>query len=88
MSLFSRNTGHEWQLAGQGPEYNAKASLAILQGQGEDAHNAAIIANVAALLYLTGKASDLKTAAKHVTELLASGSAMNTLNAIIEVSHG
>ncbi|MCC9662556.1 anthranilate phosphoribosyltransferase [Pseudoalteromonas sp. MB41] len=76
------------QLAGQGPEYNAKASLAILQGQGEDAHNAAIIANVAALLYLTGKASDLKTAAKHVTELLASGSAMNTLNAIIEVSHG
>ncbi|WP_304636880.1 MULTISPECIES: anthranilate phosphoribosyltransferase [Pseudoalteromonas] len=76
------------QLAGQGPEYNAKASLAILQGQGEMAHNAAIIANVAALLYLTDKASDLKAAADHVSELLASGKAMDTLNAIIEVSHG
>lgn len=76
------------QLAGQGPEYNAKASLAILQGQGEMAHNAAIIANVAALLYLTDKASDSKAAADQVNELLASGKAMDTLNAIIEVSHG
>tara|TARA_Y100000034_G_scaffold124897_1_gene173688 strand:- start:442 stop:1461 length:1020 start_codon:yes stop_codon:yes gene_type:complete len=76
------------QLAGQGPEYNAKASLAILQGQGEMAHNAAIIANVAALLYLTDKAGDLKTAADQVSNLLASGKAMDTLNAIIEVSHG
>ena len=76
------------QLAGQGPEYNAKASLAILQGQGEMAHNAAIIANVAALLYLTDKASDLIAAADQVSELLASGKAMDTLNAIIEVSHG
>ncbi len=76
------------QLAGQGPEYNAKASLAILQGQGEMAHNAAIIANVAALLYLTDKAGDLKAAANQVSELLASGKAMDTLNAIIEVSHG
>lgn len=76
------------QLAGQGPEYNAKASLAILQGQGEMAHNAAIIANVAALLYLTDKVGDLKAAADQVSELLASGKAMDTLNAIIEVSHG
>ncbi|MEC8225691.1 MAG: anthranilate phosphoribosyltransferase [Pseudomonadota bacterium] len=76
------------QLAGQGPEYNAKASLAILQGQGEMAHNAAIIANVAALLYLTDKAGDLKAAADQVSNLLASGKAMDTLNAIIEVSHG
>ncbi|WP_404340368.1 anthranilate phosphoribosyltransferase [Pseudoalteromonas mariniglutinosa] len=76
------------QLAGQGPEYNAKASLAILQGKGEPAHNAAIIANVAALLYLTEQASDFKAAATTVSELLHSGIAMNTLNAIIEVSHG
>ena len=76
------------QLAGQGPEYNAKASLAILQGQGEMAHNAAIIANVAALLYLTDKASDLPPPPDPARELLASGKAMDTLNAIIEVSHG
>lgn len=75
-------------LAGEGPQYNANASLAILQGNGTDAHNAAIIVNVAALLYLTGKSASLKDAAKKVQTLLSSGKALNTLNAIIEVSHG
>ncbi|WP_024595004.1 anthranilate phosphoribosyltransferase, partial [Pseudoalteromonas sp. AC163] len=76
------------QLAGEGPQYNANASLAILQGKGTDAHNAAIVVNVAALLYLTGKAETLKEGAKQVQTLLSSGQAMNTLNAIIEVSNG
>lgn len=76
------------QLAGEGPQYNAKASLAILQGSGTDAHNAAIVVNVAALLYLTGKAATLKEGAQQVHTLLSSGQAMNTLNAIIEVSNG
>ncbi len=76
------------QLAGEGPQYNANASLAILQGKGTDAHNAAIVVNVAALLYLTGKAETLKEGAKQVQALLSSGQAMNTLNAIIEVSNG
>ncbi|MDQ2043775.1 anthranilate phosphoribosyltransferase [Pseudoalteromonas sp. 20-92] len=76
------------QLAGEGPQYNANASLAILQGKGTDAHNAAIVVNVAALLYLTGKAATLKEGAKQVQTLLSSGQAMNTLNAIIEVSNG
>ncbi len=76
------------QLAGEGPQYNANASLAILQGKGTDAHNAAIVVNVAALLYLTGKAETLKKGAKQVQTLLSSGQAMNTLNAIIEVSNG
>jgi anthranilate synthase/phosphoribosyltransferase len=76
------------QLAGEGPQYNAQACLAILQGQGTDAHNAAIVVNVAALLYLTGKAASLKAAAQQVHSLLRSGKAMNTLNTIIEVSHG
>ncbi|MBZ2193932.1 anthranilate phosphoribosyltransferase [Pseudoalteromonas arctica] len=76
------------QLAGEGPQYNANASLAILQGKGIDAHNAAIVVNVAALLYLTGKAETLKEGAKQVQTLLSSGQAMNTLSAIIEVSNG
>ncbi|MBH0041245.1 anthranilate phosphoribosyltransferase [Pseudoalteromonas sp. SWXJZ10B] len=76
------------QLAGEGPQYNANASLAILQGKGTDAHNAAIVVNVAALLYLTGKAKTLKEGAKQVQTLLSSGQAMNTLSAIIEVSNG
>ena len=76
------------QLAGEGPQYNANASLEILQGKGTDAHNAAIVVNVAALLYLTGKAETLKEGAKQVQTLLSSGQAMNTLSAIIEVSNG
>ncbi|MBB1338963.1 anthranilate phosphoribosyltransferase [Pseudoalteromonas sp. SR44-2] len=76
------------QLAGEGPQYNANASLAILHGKGTDAHNAAIVVNVAALLYLTGKAETLKEGAKQAQTLLSSGQAMNTLNAIIEVSNG
>ncbi|MEM5531583.1 anthranilate phosphoribosyltransferase [Pseudoalteromonas arctica] len=76
------------QLAGEGPQYNANASLAILQGKGIVAHNAAIVVNVAALLYLTGKAETLKEGAKQVQTLLSSGQAMNTLSAIIEVSNG
>ncbi|BED89414.1 anthranilate phosphoribosyltransferase [Pseudoalteromonas sp. MM1] len=76
------------QLAGEGPQYNANASLDILQGKGSDAHNAAIVVNVAALLYLSGKVQSLKEGAQQVQTLLSSGTAMNTLNAIIEVSHG
>jgi len=76
------------QLAGEDPQYNANASLAILQGKGSEAHNAAIIVNVAALLYLTGQAQSLKQGAQITHSLLRSGKAMDTLNAIIEVSHG
>ncbi|WP_076922267.1 anthranilate phosphoribosyltransferase [Pseudoalteromonas sp. SK20] len=76
------------QLAGEGPQYNANASLAILQGKGTEAHNAAIVVNVAALLYLIGQAESLKQGAQITHSLLRSGKAMDTLNAIIEVSHG
>lgn len=75
------------QLAGEGPEYNAKASLAILSGTGSDAHNAAIIVNVAALLYMTEKVKSLKAGAQYVSDVLKSGQALNTLNAIVEHSN-
>lgn len=75
-------------IAGDTPEYNAKASLSILNGEGEAAHNAAIIANVAALLVLTDKASNFKTASQQVREVLASKKAMTTLANIVEVSNG
>lgn len=74
-------------LAGEGPEYNANASRAILAGTGTPAHNAAIIVNVAALLYLTGKVDNFKTGAEQVADILKSGQALNTLNAIVEQSN-
>ncbi|MFY8273319.1 anthranilate phosphoribosyltransferase [Pseudoalteromonas sp. SSDWG2] len=75
-------------LAGSGPDYNAQAATAILSGQGSAAHNSAIIANVAALLVLNNKAANFKEAAQHVAHILKSGVAMQTLNAIKEVSNG
>ncbi|WP_394190453.1 anthranilate phosphoribosyltransferase [Pseudoalteromonas atlantica] len=75
------------QLAGEGPEYNANASLAILAGKGSDAHNAAIVVNVAALLYMTKKVENLKAGAQYVSDVLKSGRALSTLNAIIEHSN-
>jgi anthranilate phosphoribosyltransferase len=74
-------------IEGKGPEYNAKATLAILKGEGKPAHNAAIIANVAALLYLTNKADSFEQGAKIVADKLASGQTINTLNNIIKVSN-
>lgn len=75
-------------IKGGTPEENAKISKAILQGKGEDAHNAAVIINTAALLYLNGKANSLKEAADIARDVLASGQAYNTLEKLVEVSNG
>ena len=76
------------QLSGQGPDYNANATRAILSGQGEPAHTSAVVINVAALLVLTGKAANFKKASAQVQDVLQSQQAQRTLDTIIEVSHG
>lgn len=76
------------QLSGQGPDYNANATRAILSGQGEPAHTSAVVINVAALLVLTGKAANFKEASAQVQDVLQSQQAQRTLDTIIEVSHG
>ncbi len=76
------------QLAGDGPEYNAEATRAILAGKGEEAHNAAVSANVAALLYLSGDVKTVREGAEFARDVLKSGKANDTLAKIVEVSHG
>ncbi|MCG7542814.1 anthranilate phosphoribosyltransferase [Pseudoalteromonas sp. MM17-2] len=76
------------QLSGQGPDYNANATRAILSGQGEPAHTSAVVINVAALLVLTDKAANFKEASAQVQDVLQSQQAQRTLDTIIEVSHG
>ncbi|TMO43477.1 anthranilate phosphoribosyltransferase [Pseudoalteromonas ruthenica] len=76
------------QLSGQGPDYNANATRAILSGQGEPAHTSAVVINVAALLVLIGKAANFKEASAQVQDVLQSQQAQRTLDTIIEVSHG
>lgn len=75
-------------IKGGTPAENADIIKQILSGTGEPAHNSAVIINCAALLYLHDKASDLKQAAQLASEVLASGKAMQTLQALVAVSNG
>ena len=73
-------------LVGGSPEQNANYSKDILAGQGLPAHNAAIAANVGAVLYLTGKANTFKEGAKQAQAVMASGLALTTLSRLCEAS--
>ena len=74
-------------IKGGTPQENAEYIRAILSGNGQPAHNAAVIINCAALLYLHGKANDLKTAANMASEVLASGKALMTLENMVAISN-
>jgi len=74
-------------IKGGTPQENAEYIRAIISGKGQPAHNAAVIINCAALLYLHDKASDLKTAANMASEVLASGKALTTLENMVAISN-
>jgi anthranilate phosphoribosyltransferase len=74
-------------IKGGTPQENAEYIHAILSGNGKPAHNAAVIINCAALLYLHDKTSDLKVAAKMASEVLASGKALTTLENMVVISN-
>jgi len=74
-------------IKGGTPQENAEYIKAILKGDGLPAHNAAVIINCAALLYLHNKASNLKEAADIAKDVLASGKAYNTIQKLVEVSN-
>ncbi|MFT5757399.1 MAG: anthranilate phosphoribosyltransferase [Alteromonadaceae bacterium] len=74
-------------IKGGTPQENAHIIHAILSGKGQAAHNAAVIINCAALLYLHHKADDLKSAATMASEVLASGKGLATLEAMVAVSN-
>ena len=75
------------EIEGGTPQENADIIKAILSGQGQDAHNAAVIINCAALLYLHNKADSLKEAAQLASEVLASGKGLSTLSSLVELSN-
>lgn len=74
-------------IKGGTPQENAEYSKAILAGTGKPAHNAAVIINTAALIYLHGKADSLKAAAVIAKDVLASGQALKTLEKLVAVSN-
>ncbi len=74
-------------IKGGTPAENADIIKTILSGKGLDAHNAAVIINCAALLYLHDKASDLKAAAQLATDVLKSGQGLATLEQLVFLSN-
>lgn len=74
-------------IKGGTPQENADIIKAILSGNGQEAHNAAVIINCAALLYLHDKADDLKSAAQLASEVLASGKGLTTLEQLVTLSN-
>jgi anthranilate phosphoribosyltransferase len=75
------------EIKGGTPIENANIIKDILSGQGKSAHNAAVIINCAALLYLHNKADSYTKAAQLATDVLASGKALDTLSALIKLSN-
>lgn len=73
-------------LAGGEPADNAVATLAILQGQGQSAHKAAVAINVAAMLKIAGMGDDLKANTRAVLQLLGSNRAFTTLSRFKQLS--
>ena len=73
-------------LAGGEPAENAAATLAILQGEGQDAHKAAVAVNVAAMLKIAGLGDNLKVNTQAVLELLSSNKAFTTLSHFKQLS--
>lgn len=75
------------EIKGGTPTENANIIRDILSGQGKDAHNAAVIINCAALLYLHDKADSLTQAANLAAEVLSSGKGLSTLLKLVELSN-
>lgn len=66
-------------IKGGEPEENKQLIEQVLQGKGEAAHLAAVAINVAALLKLTGKATDFKQGAQLAMEVMTSGKPLQTV---------
>ncbi|MBU2923991.1 anthranilate phosphoribosyltransferase [Colwellia sp. 4_MG-2023] len=75
------------QIKGGTPQENADIIKTILSGKGQEAHNAAVIINCAALLYLHAKADTLKGAAQLAGDILKSGKGLATLEQLVVLSN-
>ncbi len=73
-------------LKGGSPKENAQITLDILAGQKGHKRNA-VLMNAGAALYIGGKADSMESGIKLAEELIDSGKATETLNALIQISN-
>jgi anthranilate phosphoribosyltransferase len=75
-------------LAGGDPGHNARAVESLLRGKGDEAHNAAVAVNTAALLRLAGLADTFAAGYIRAREILAAGGAWERLQRLAILSRG
>ena len=74
------------EMAGGTPQENAGITRAILQGQKGVKRNAVLL-NAGAALYIGGKADSMNEGIVLAAELIDSGKALQTLEALVKVSN-
>ena len=84
--LGFRRTGLQ-ELEGGDAAYNARLILRILQGDIRTAPREIVVLNAAVGLYVGGKASNIKTAARMAREAIDSGAALRLLQRFQEITH-
>jgi anthranilate phosphoribosyltransferase len=75
-------------LAGGEPEENASWLRELLGGGGSEAHHAAVALQVAALLWVSGGATDLQAGAAQAREAIAGGGGLKRLEQLAQLSSG
>jgi anthranilate phosphoribosyltransferase len=74
-------------ITGQDIEYNTKACIDLLSGNGTQAYRAMVALNAGALLWLVEKACSIKVGVEMVQSILDTDLALSKLHQLIEVSH-
>jgi anthranilate phosphoribosyltransferase len=75
-------------LAGGEREEGAAWLRTILSGEGTEAHRAAVALNAGALLWVAGRAEDVRDGYRAARATLASGRCRVRLEGLVELSHG
>ena len=87
-SKFGITDADEEELSGGNGKENAALGMEVLSGKGRKTIRYAVGMNAGAVLYLSGKAKNLKEGYDMALESIDTGKALAKLNEIVEVSRG
>lgn len=87
-SKFGITDADEEELSGGNGKENAALGMEVLSGKGRKTIRYAVGMNAGAVLYLSGKAKNLKEGYDMALESIATGKALAKLSEIVEVSRG
>ncbi len=85
---FRFRMGSQKELKGGNADVNKKIALKILKGEDKTARCDVVLLNAAAILYVSGKAKNLREGILLARKSIDSGMALRTLKNLIRISHG